>query len=415
MNKFWTVLSHTYLSRFKTKSFIITTLLTIGIIFLIGNLPQIIESFTNDEQKIAVIDEQDSYFTILNEGMNQDSNDIKLEKYAKSEKKAKKAVEDGKYDALVVIGSDKSGYPTGKYYEDSAYESQVFDTITEQLQQIKTQMIVAEADISEKELAKIQEPVAFTSESIDQDAKTDEELNQARGILYVMLFVLYFAIIFYGNMIATEVATEKSSRVMEILVSSVSPVVHMFGKITGIALLGLTQIVAFAAAGVIVLMQKQSELTDGVFEFFGVQDVSFSLVIYAIVFFLLGYLLFATLAATLGSLVTRIEDVQLLMTPIIMLVVAAFMIAMFGLGNPATTFITVCSFIPFFAPMIMFLRVGMLDVPMYEVLISLGILVGTIALIGIIGARVYKGGVLMYGSSSSFKNLKKAFQLTKKE
>src|SRR5699024_6849061 len=133
-----------------------------------------------------------------------------------------------------------------------------------------------------------------------------EELNQARGILYVMLFVLYFAIIFYGNMIATEVATEKSSRVMEILVSSVSPVVHMFGKISGIALLGLTQIVAFAIAGIIVLVQKQSELTDGVFEFFGVQDVSFSLVIYYTIFFLLVTFLLSKLAVKIGSLVTSI-------------------------------------------------------------------------------------------------------------
>src|SRR5699024_9808341 len=93
MNKFWTVLSHTYISRFKTKSFLITTLLTIGIIFLIGNLPQIIDSFTNDEKKIAVIDEKEQYFTILSEGIEQDANDIELTEYTKSEKVAKKAVE----------------------------------------------------------------------------------------------------------------------------------------------------------------------------------------------------------------------------------------------------------------------------------------------------------------------------------
>src|SRR5699024_1323006 len=156
--------SHTYISRFKTKSFLITTLLTIGIIFLIGNLPQIIDSFTKDDRKTAVIAEKEQYFTILSEGIEQDTNDIELTEYTKSEKVAKKAVEAGEYDGLVVVESDKAGYPTGKYYEDCAYEAQVFYMITEQLQQIKTQMIVAEADISEKELAKIQEPVAFTAE-----------------------------------------------------------------------------------------------------------------------------------------------------------------------------------------------------------------------------------------------------------
>src|SRR5699024_7490424 len=112
MNKFWTVLSHTYISRFKTKSFLITTLLTIGIIFLIVNLPHIIDSLTNDEKKIAVIDEKEQYFTILREGIEQDANDIELTEYTKSEKVAKKAVEAGEYDGSDVAECDKYGYPT---------------------------------------------------------------------------------------------------------------------------------------------------------------------------------------------------------------------------------------------------------------------------------------------------------------
>src|SRR5699024_7301213 len=118
-----------------------------------------------------------------------------------------------------------------------------------------------------------------------------------------------------------------------------------------------------------------------------------------------GYLLYATLAAMLGSLVSRIEDVQQFMTPMIFLIAIAFFIAVFGLNMPQSTFVTVSSYIPFFSPMLMFLRVGMLDIPVWEVALSIALLIGTIVILALVGARVYKGGVLMYGKSSSFKDL----------
>ena len=99
----------------------------------------------------------------------------------------------------------------------------------------------------------------------------------------------------------------------------------------------------------------------GFFEFLGFQNIPASTIIYAVIFFILGYFLYATLAAFLGSLVSRIEDVQQMITPMTMLVVAGFMIAMFGLNQPDTTFITITSYIPFFTPMLMFMRVGMLN------------------------------------------------------
>lgn len=133
------------------------------------------------------------------------------------------------------------------------------------------------------------------------------------------------------------------------------------------------------------------------------------------IFTLLGYLLYATLAACLGSIVSRGEDVQQVAAPMMLLIVAAFMLAMFGLSNPSAIYITVASFFPFFTPMLMFLRVGMLDVPFWEVGLSIAILLASIAVLAVFGSRVYKGGVLMYGSSKSLKNIKRALQLTKKE
>ena len=131
--------------------------------------------------------------------------------------------------------------------------------------------------------------------------------------------------------------------------------------------------------------------------------------------FFLGISCMQHLAAFLGSLVSRIEDVNQMITPMTMLVIAGFMIAMFGLNQPDTTFMTISSYIPFFTPMLMFMRVGMLQLPVWEPILGIAILIASIVVLAIFGARVYKGGVLMYGKSNSFKDIKKALQLTKEK
>lgn len=226
---------------------------------------------------------------------------------------------------------------------------------------------------------------------------------------------MYMVVIMYGSMIATDVATEKSSRVMEILISSAPPVAHMFAKIIGIALVGLTQIGLFIGFGAVMIQARRDELAGSILNTFGFLDAPVSLIIYGVVFFLLGYLLYATLAAMFGSLVNRAEDANQSVTPMIVLLVVAFVIAMYGLVEPQTPLVTITSFIPFFAPMVMLLRIGMLDVPVWEVALSIGLLIGTIIILGIIGARVYKGGVLMYGGSKLLKDMKNAMMLSKKE
>ena len=222
------------------------------------------------------------------------------------------------------------------------------------------------------------------------------------------------AVLVYGQMIATDVATEKSSRVMEILISSAPPVTHMFAKIIGIALLGMTQAFILFITGMNLLNLKNTGLTGEVIEAFGLNEFNGSLSLYALIFFLLGYFLYATIAAMFGSIVSRVEDLQQLLIPMVSLLMIAFFIAMFGLTSPDSSFITAMSYVPFFSPMIMFLRVGMLDVAFWEVGLSISILIATIIVFAVIGAKIYRGGVLMYGPSRSLKDIKQAFKLTKK-
>ncbi|MFZ3577322.1 ABC transporter permease [Virgibacillus sp. DJP39] len=416
MNKFWIVMSHTYMTRFKTKSFLISTIITLLFVVGVANYQSIFDSFSNDEKtKIAVRDETGEYFKKLEAGVENASEDIDLIAYENFVEIGKKAVENEEYNAFITVNLNANQLPEATYFANNIADSSEQLVIQQQLQQLKIAAATKQAGVNQETITEIYSPVAFNTVALDESAKSTEELSQARGIVYVMLFVLYLSVITYGNMIATDVATEKSSRVMELLVSSVSPVTQMFAKIIGIALLGLTQVGLLLGVGYTLIVSKQDELTGGVFEHFGIQGASPSLFIYALVFFILGYLLYATLAAMLGSLVSRTEDVQQLIMPMIFLIMIAFFIAMYGLSTPGSSLVVVSSYIPFFTPMLMFLRVGMLDIPFWEIALSLGILLGSIIVLAVIGARVYKGGVLMYGKSSSLKDLKKAIALSKKE
>ena len=415
MNSFWIILFHTYWTKVKTKSFIITTVITLLLILGLTNLQSIIQVFDGEGEadKIAVIDNTNELYSTIATMSETLQEDIVLEDYVDGEAEAKQKVEDGTYQGLLILDYDDENLPQASYYSMDITDSSTATGIETAVQAVKGQLAAAQLNLSGEQLEKLNEPVEFEHIALEQNAKTEEELNQARGLVYVLLFLIYFAVILYANMIAMEVATEKSSRVMEILISSVSPIKHMFAKILGIGLLSITQLVVLLGVGYFsVTNNTEMSSLDG---FLGFSGIPAATIVYAILFFILGYFLYATLAAFLGSLVSRIEDVQQMITPMTLVVVAGFMIAMFGLGNPDTTFITITSYIPFFTPMLMFMRAGMLSLPVWEPVLGMVILAVSIILLAVFGGRVYKGGVLMYGKSNSFKDIKKALQLTKKE
>jgi ABC-2 type transport system permease protein len=415
MNKFWIMVVHTYLGKVKSKSFIITTLVMALVLFGISNVSTIIEVFNKDEgaKSFAVLDETNAYYTTFENNLVASGMPIEIEKSSLSEAELDEQVLDETVDGLIILDVDQNQQPTATVKTLSMTDNQVFTQIEQVLQQTKLELGRVQLGLESNELNELFTPVELKKVALEDNAKSEEELNQARGLVYVLLFIIYISVIMYASMIATEVAIEKSSRVMEILISSVSPVKQMFAKLIGIGLVSLTQMIVILVVGYAAIKSQINDInmmTGGALGFSEIPALTF---VYAGIYFLLGYFLYATLAAFLGSLVSRIEDVQQLIAPMIFLIIAAFMIAMFGLTNPETSFITISSYIPFFTPMIMFLRVGMLNIPLWEIGLSIAILLISITVLAIFGARVYKGGVLIYGKSSSFKDLKRALMMSK--
>lgn len=226
---------------------------------------------------------------------------------------------------------------------------------------------------------------------------------------YIMIFALYMVILLYGQMVATNVAIEKSSRAMEVLITSAKPTSMMFGKVIASCLAGLMQLIAvFGTALVFYNVNKSAWGDNMIIE--SIFNIPLSLFAYMLLFFVLGFLIYAFLYGAIGSTASKLEDINTSVLPITFLFIIAFIVVMasMGSGNVDNTIMKVCSFIPFTSPMAMFTRICMSTVPWYEILVSVAILIGSTVGVGFIAAKIYRVGVLLYGTSPKIGNIIKS-------
>lgn len=217
---------------------------------------------------------------------------------------------------------------------------------------------------------------------------------------YIMIFALYMVILLYGQMVSTNVATEKSSRAMEVLITSAKPTAMMFGKVLSSCLAGLIQLVAVFGSALLFYQLNKSYWGDNpiVASIFNIPP---ELLVYMLVFFVLGFLIYAFLFGAIGSTATKLEDINTSTMPLMFLFIIAFMVVIFSMtsGDVDNTLLKVCSYIPFTSPMAMFTRIAMSTVAWYEIAISIAVLVGSTVAVGFMAAKIYRVGVLLYGTT----------------
>lgn len=222
---------------------------------------------------------------------------------------------------------------------------------------------------------------------------------------FIMIYALYVAVMTYGQMVATNVAGEKSSRAMELLTTSASPVAMMFGKIIASCLAGLTQLVGiFGSALLFYNLNRASwqgnQMINSIF------NIPPDLLLYMILFFLLGFFIYGMMYGAVGSLVSKPEDIGSVAMPIILVFVIGFAVVMSSIEDPNNAIgMKICSFIPFTSSMAMFARIAMGSVSTGEIALSIAILVVSTVLIGILAAKIYRAGVLMYGTRPKLRTI----------
>ena len=276
-------------------------------------------------------------------------------------------------------------YVKNRSFSDSV--STVFETgISYLYRNIELQKIGADANLVESiyAISPVSETIVLGKDSISNFLYT-----------YLLIFVLYFMVLLYGNSVAVSVAQEKSNRAMEVLVTSTSSNSLIFGKVLAGAAAGFLQTGVMIGAALIsysINREAWGGMLDFVFHIPGAVLLAFA------VFGVLGYILYAFCYGVLGALVSKTEDVSRTSGPLMFVFIASFLLTMFNLQNSDGMMMKVLSFIPFTSPNGMFVRVAMGNVAFWEVALSLALLLGTIMVAAVGGAKIYRMGTLMYGN-----------------
>ena len=254
---------------------------------------------------------------------------------------------------------------------------------------------IADAEISAASAVQI----TASTEALGSDQKSNY------FYAYIMIFALYMIIVLYGSMVATSVASEKSSRAMEVLITSARPTALMFGKILAACVAGMGQLVLIFGSAFAGYQANASYWSDN-FLIGSIFNIPLDMVLYMLLFFLLGFLLYAMLYGAVGSMATKVEDVSTLQTPIMFLFIAGFFIVTANMGSNVNNIVMViASYFPFTSPMAMFTRIVMGDIAVYEIIISVAILIASVAACGVFAARIYRAGVLHYGKTPKFSEI----------
>lgn len=421
MNKMGTIIGFTFKNKVRTKSFLITTLILVILLSIGMNIPYLIKVFQGDNSNssglsIGVVAESGSRATqLLQTYAQQSDTGAKITVYPSADDAGlKKAMQDGQTDGYLTFTEQGGAGLSSAVYHSSGSGSKAQSFLQTALQQINAQLIAGDK-LTAEQIAAMNAPISLGMEKVNADGGevADESHPIINYVLVYCLLILFFmSIMMTGNMISAEVTSEKSSRIMEILITSAAPLAQMFGKVIGIFLVGLIQIVIIAAAVAANLLLPHN--ADVLKDFnLDLSQLSVSLLVYGLILYILGYFLYALMYAAVGSIVSRTEDLGQAVMPIMMLGFVNFYVPLFSISAPNTMLVKVASYVPFTSPLSMLLRIGVGDVAFWEIALSLLILLVTCFGMGWLAAKIYRTGVLMYGKRPSIKELRKAMKAYK--
>ena len=411
MKQFFTVFKFEFINFLKNKIFIGLTIALALVITVVAFFPRFLSgkdlslNFGDDTVKsLLIVNNTDD--EKLTEALTSTLIDyeITVEKY--DLEKAKELVTNEEYKIAIVIDSPlKYNYIVDNLglYDTTSY---IIDEIM--LTSYKSNYL-ANAGLSPEEISE------FSSAFVESESIiVGQDQTQSFFHAYLLMMVLYMAVLIYGQLVAQSVATEKSSRAMELLITSANPKSLIFGKVIGTGVAGLAQITALLLWGVICVVINKDYLADNeVLSMF--TSISPSVVVYTVVFFILGFALYAFLNGAMGSMASKLEDVGTLTMPVMFTFIVSFVITIsfMSADNIDSVFINVLSYIPFTAPMAMFARICMGTASHLEALISIIILIISIYGVGRLAVAIYRIGILMYGKPPKFNEIARTLKKNK--
>lgn len=400
MKQFKTIFQFELKNYTKNKTFVGITLFLVIAIAAVMFLPRLAATFSTDEPDVSPDGDRP---VMLVKSDRQENATLVRETFAASFPDYEVRSTDGAEDALreEILSGDAecafvmTGATSYTYYVNnlSIYDSNtaIADEVLVTVYRLGAMM---EGGLSADEAGSI------LSVTVDHEVQSlGKDQSENFFYTYIMIFALYMVILLYGQMVATNVATEKSSRAMEVLITSAKPVAMMFGKVFASCLAGFLQLAAVFGSAILFYQVNKSYWGENPI-IASIFDMPADLFFYLLLFFVLGFLIYAFLYGAIGSTASKLEDINTSVMPLTFLFIFGFMVVMFSMtgGSVDNILIRICSYVPFTSPMAMFTRIAMSTVPWYEILLSVLLLIGSVIGVGVLSARIYRVGVLLYGT-----------------
>lgn len=401
MKQFLTVFKFELLGQLKNKiAIVITAVIVIGLALILSYPRFNIEPLEDKHLKeVALVNSSSMSDEVLKPAFeNAFSKEAGYNfTFLVPEEELKTLVLNDEYAAIIeIIGPTSINYvvKTVGLYD---YETSIASETLKSLYQYNT---LAEMGLSEEEVNQ------FFSSNIDVNTiVTGKDQTTSFWYTYVIVMILYFVLLIYGQFVATSVAGEKSSRAMEVLITSAKPMNLMFGKVLGSGCAGLIELLIILGSAIGFYKLNEDVITnDIVSSVFGIPTY---VALMTILFFILGYFIFAFMYGAAGSLASRTEDISALVMPVMVLFMATFFVAIIGMNNGSVDelYFKVLSFLPTFSSMLMLVRICMGEVATWEIILSVVIQLISILGLGVLCSRIYRAGILMYGNTPKPKDI----------
>ena len=388
----WQVARREITERGRSKAYLITTVVTLLLVLGLVIVPSLLGGGTEEytigsigEGNQPIVESAELLRNAGDEPEDEESVAISIVEFGDLED-AETALADGEVDAVLVDGSEVVVESVGGF-GDSA----VVSLLQRGAASVELEVIVSESGQAATDVIDV-----MTSDPLETTTLSGQEAgDESAGVLaYAGLMLLYIAILLYGTWILTGVTEEKSNRVVEVLLSSVKPWQLLAGKIAGIGILGIAQFTGTILVAIVAL-----QLT-GAFE---LPNIGVSSVVTLVVWFVLGFLLYAVMFGAAGSLVSRMEDAQNVAFPMSLTAVAGFFVSIAALNDPDGAAAVIGTFIPLTAPFVVPVRAALDAIPLWQYLLSIVMVLATIAGMTLVAGRIYAGALLRYGGRTKLR------------
>ena len=415
MKKILTVIRKEYLERVRSKSFVIGTLLGPVLMSMFILMPVLLADKGGDDARVVgVIDPAGLYFDSLAEVLaDQGRDNVKLELIGtgtveEALTEMKESILDESIHSGILIAVDFLDSGRATFYNKSVSASVMRDeALRPALNKVLREERFAAAQIPDTLFAYLAARTVWSNIGVTAEGGEEEQDEDVGFIMaFVLIMIIYIMVIMYGSHTLTAVIEEKSSRMVEVLLASIRPGDLMLGKVMGIGLAGLTQFAIWSAA-LLIISQRGISVGDISLDTAFLTPV---ILINFIVFFLLGFFLYATLYAGIGAMCNTVQDSQQFHTPLVMGLVIPMMMLSLVRRSPDSTVSVVLSLIPLFSPVIMFMRVCVETPPVWQIGLSWVLMMISIWMAARMAGKLFRMGILMYGASPTWATLIKVIR-----